>query len=216
MPDEMEKTVRMQPLNYAQNNHQKVYSRIDRIGDLSHSLRAVDKAHCHALAESFCNYTFDYARGPITVHFLAAVNPAGVTYATAVHRVDSKKSLKNDFHMFKFNPVHQRRSVELLRDEDHHAWAAKPLRIRYIFSIIGKPVTASQRIKLSIIANISPAIVHWNKFCRQHTACPQPCTSFWRKLRSVFCRRASFGPSQRYDDVESFIYKLSGQSCAFH
>lgn len=50
-------------------------------------------------------------------------------------------------------------SVELVRYEDHLAWAAEPLCMRYAFRVDNKRITTTQAIKLHEKTNIFTAIV---------------------------------------------------------
>lgn len=166
--DDIGKTVAVQPLNLANSARDEVYATVNRIVHPNHALRDIDEAHWRSLIQSFCNYTLYYTRGLLVVYFWAAVNPAanvmncrvvhrtsGATYATAVYHVDEKKVLKYDCCMFMLDGLRRRHSVELVRDEDHLAWAPELLCIRYVFHIEWKLITPHHATKLIRIANIS-------------------------------------------------------------
>lgn len=96
----------MLPLDLSEYAHGEVPFTDDQIVDPNQFLRDLHKVPCCALAESFCNKTFHYARGFMTDHFTAAVSPAGVTYATAIHHANGKMVLKDECSMVIFDVRH--------------------------------------------------------------------------------------------------------------
>lgn len=156
--DDIGKKVQKQPLNLADYTYGEVYSRVDQTVDPSHPLCDIDKTHCSTLAELFCNYTFRCMRELVTIYFSAALTPAGLSHAVAVHPVDCDKVLKEDCHMVMLSGRHWRHLVRMVSDVDHLAWAAEPLRMRYAFRIDGKSITPAQAIKQTTIGNSSTTI----------------------------------------------------------
>lgn len=137
MLDDIGKADEGQSLNLADYAHEEVSDRVDQILDPNDSLRDVDKLHCRALAQSFCDYAFEYARGLMTIYISAAVNAAGAMYATTVRHLDGKNISNDDFRKVMLDGRPRRLSVELVRDGHHLKWAAEPFRAWYTFHING-------------------------------------------------------------------------------
>lgn len=74
----------MYRLNLTDCGHEELYCKADQIVDAKDLMHDVDEAYCRALEQSFCKYMLDNARGHMTLYFLAVVNRAGMTYASAV------------------------------------------------------------------------------------------------------------------------------------
>lgn len=109
MFDDFGKAVEGQHMNPADYAHEEVHARIDQVVDYNHLLLNINEAHCGASAQSFCNFTLDYAPVVMTIYFLTAVNQVGTTFATAVHHIDGKIVIKNDCRVFMLGDLHSRR-----------------------------------------------------------------------------------------------------------
>lgn len=125
-----------------------VYARVDEIVDANYPLCDIEESHCRTLHQSFCKQTFDYACGVMTGYVSAAINPAGATYVIGTYHADGKIVFKDDCSMLRLHGHRRRRSVELVREEDHLSCAAEPLRMRYVFRINGKRITPAKAIKV--------------------------------------------------------------------
>lgn len=125
--------------------HEEVYARVDKIVDFNHQLRNKDEAHRHALAHSFCNYTFEYFRVVMIVYLSAAVNAASVPYVTAVHRVSGKKLLRYDYRIVLPDDRYKHRSAEMARNWDDLVCAAEPLRRQNVSCIDVKTLIKCQK-----------------------------------------------------------------------
>lgn len=53
--------------------------RVTQIVDQNKPLREIDKATCSGLTVTFCNYSYDLARGMMTMHILSAVHSEAAT-----------------------------------------------------------------------------------------------------------------------------------------
>lgn len=84
----------MDPLNIGNHEHEGIYVKVNQIAVLSNPLLHIYEGYCHALVNSFRNYSYDYARGIMTLYFISIVNQQGATYATAVHDFASITLLK--------------------------------------------------------------------------------------------------------------------------
>lgn len=103
---------------------------MDQIVDPSTSQRKVNEAHWRVPVESFCNCSYDYARGVTTVYFYCSVNRKGMIYATAVHSIDIMKLLKDVYLIVLLYDSHLHRSVEMGKNKDGMKWAVQPLHMR--------------------------------------------------------------------------------------
>lgn len=109
------------------------------------------------LAESFCDYNYDYARYMAIVSFSSTISPKGATYATAARNADSIKLLKDVFCMTIFAEHHRRHFFKMRRDEHDVEWAAGSLRTCYALRVDGKPIFPAHTITLARIVNIPTA-----------------------------------------------------------
>lgn len=109
------------------------------------ALRDIDEANCGALLESCRYYIQEYARDRMTVYFSLTVNSEGTTYATALDFVHGKKSLKHGYHLVMLQGCHQRRSLEILIDENSVEWAADLLHVCHASWNDTKPVRKLRR-----------------------------------------------------------------------
>lgn len=141
---------------------------MDQIFEPNQALHDIDEAHCRNQTQSFCYYSLYYALGLITVYFSAAVNQVSLPHAIAVHQVDGKKVLKQDYRTVILDGHYRRCSVRLAKDHDHLIWSVEPFCMRYASLIDWKPITLAQAIKpitlaqainMSKISNVSTAIV---------------------------------------------------------
>lgn len=94
------------------------YARVDQVTEPDNSLRGINEAHCHALAEHFRNSGYDYERNMLTVYFSSTVSPDCATNVIAERSVDSLIFLKDWYCIVILDDRHWRCSIELLRGED--------------------------------------------------------------------------------------------------
>lgn len=149
----------MQPFNFVDYAHHKVYAKIDYVPDPEQPQCYIADILCRSVAQSSCTYTLDFARGLMTVYISAAVSSAGATYAPAVDNIDGKRVLKDDCRTVTLDGIHGRHLVDLVWNKNYLALVEKPLRMRYSIRIDMKPITSAQAIKLSNIANISAVVI---------------------------------------------------------
>lgn len=116
--DGIGKTVLVHLLKLADYRDNKLYCRVYQIVARNHSLRDIKESHCCALTKSLCKCKLDNERGLMTAYFFIAVNRVGATYDSAVHDVDGKKILKNDYGMVMLDDRNRGRTWEMVRDEN--------------------------------------------------------------------------------------------------
>lgn len=102
---------------------------VNQIINFSYPLHEIDEAHCCALSQSVYNYKFDSAHILMTVYLSAALDSADTTSVTAVHYVDDKDAVKDQYCMCMLACFHQPHLVEMFRDEDYLATTAELLSI---------------------------------------------------------------------------------------
>lgn len=111
--DDIEEDVQAYPLNLAHYLHWEIYASVKQIADPGNLRRHIDEAHCCVRAESFHNYSYDHARGIMTVHFSTTFNHKGATYAAVVQNVDGEKFLKVGYCMVELDDRRWRYSFEM-------------------------------------------------------------------------------------------------------
>lgn len=81
-------------MNLVHSLYEEIYESMDQIVDAGSPLHKIGEAHCHALAESFRNYDYEFVHGTMTASFSFTVNLEDATYETAVYNVDGTKLQK--------------------------------------------------------------------------------------------------------------------------
>lgn len=87
--DYIEKAIQIQSLKFDRYLQEEIFVRVDWIGDQSNRLSKIDEIQCRALAESFRDYTWDYASDMMTVYSFSNTNHKDATYATALHNANA-------------------------------------------------------------------------------------------------------------------------------
>lgn len=134
--DDIGMAFQVHPLNPDIYSRDRIYAMLDQIVDPMSPKRYIDEAHCRALADFFCNYEYRYARSMKKMYFSLSISPEGSTYASALHNTHWKKLVADGYCIFMLDHRHQRRSVEMLRDDDTVGWSANPLRVYYTFQLL--------------------------------------------------------------------------------
>lgn len=98
MPDDIEKSVEIQPLNLVDYGHMAGFARIGQIIDPNNLLRNIVEPFSCTLAQSFCHYTFDHRCWSTAVYISVAVSlaVADMMYATAARHFPGRTVLEID------------------------------------------------------------------------------------------------------------------------
>lgn len=157
--------------NLENYRYKEIYVKLDQTVDPNNLPHYIDKSHCHALAESFCNYNYSYTCSMITVYLFFTVNRDWPIYSSVVHIIHGKKMLKYGHSMVMYNIWRWGRSKQMLKNDDGAGWGADPLGMQIVLRIDGKAFSPTQAISLGIIANKSTTIVRRKAFFTDAAQC---------------------------------------------
>lgn len=101
--------------------------------------------------------------------FLASVNANGTIYASTVHYMDVRKSLKYEFFMVIGIGLLQYDLLENVREEHELVHVVEPLSIGYTLKIDGKPGWSAKDIAPSRTAIVLAVIAELNASCTEAT-----------------------------------------------
>lgn len=118
MTDNISKASQVHHLSLDHYLPDKSNARVDQTVDSSSSLRTTDEAYCRAPAESSLNYNYKYAYDMTMVYVSSTVNTEGATYTTAMHNIDGRKLLKDDYCLVRVDGSSLCRSFKMMGYED--------------------------------------------------------------------------------------------------
>lgn len=122
--------------------------------------------------------------------------------------------LEDDCYKITLDDLHQCLLMELVKYEDHHMWAAEPLRMWYSFRISKKLMTRAINQAKQDTENFNCHSTSRNKSYWNHGYRPRLYAGVRKKLRSAFRQRTSFGHYWQYDVVSFLNYDLRSHLCA--
>lgn len=118
---------------------------VNQAMNLSTLHRDIGKVCCHATAELFCNYSFDYLLCMKMASFCIATNLEGAIYSSTVYNFNEKNCLKYGYNMAKLVELHCCRFVDVAKNGDDLVQIPVTLHLSYAFRIDGKPFCQLKR-----------------------------------------------------------------------